>query len=172
MVATGGEWLKRELSTGCAWLESKRSTGRSREEGSALLLALVAAYLVAVTVLLVAGFLQMRIETHRLADRDVQLAALSDAAMAETLASLADDQHFTGISQRPFGNGFIASTVTGTGPHRVQIEATGWWGAWQAIIEAEVDMMTHKPRVLSWRSSRSQAGTPTTGTSAESSHEP
>ncbi len=129
------------------------------ERGSALLVALVAAYLVAATVLLVATYLQTRIAAFRFEERNVQLAALGDAAMAETLASLVADRHFAGVQQRAFGDGFIASTVSRLGSQRVRVRAFGWFGAWQTVIDAEVDISLPQPRVISWQTRRNHAPT-------------
>jgi hypothetical protein len=121
-----------------------------------LLLALVAVFVVAAVVLLLATWLQIRCDVYRVERRAVELSALADAAMAETMARLAVDRHFPGVAERPFGDGLIASTVDRLGPLSARLRASGRLGGWVEVIDAEVNLGSPGPRVVSWQRSRRQ----------------
>jgi hypothetical protein len=116
----------------------------------ALVIALLATFLVAVSVLLIASYLQIHTNAFHLEHRNLQLTALTDAVMAETLANLAADRHFTGVERRPYATGTITSTVKALSPNRVHITATAWYGSWTASLEAEVSTSGPAPKVIRW----------------------
>ncbi len=128
-----------------------------RERGSALLVALVTIMVVTMAVLLVAAFVEDRSNAFRLEQRAVEATALADAAMAESLAELSRDRFFSGVTERPFGGGTIASTVTSVSPRRRQIRAEGTLPRWSAVIEAEIELDGYRAVVLTW-TLRQEAG--------------
>jgi Tfp pilus assembly protein PilX len=125
-------------------------TARHREKGSALIIALGALTLVAIAVVAVASLVQSRGQGVAYEERSVRLVALADAAMAETLAELDASKTFTGIPERGFADGSIASTVHPKGVREVEVTAVGSYNGWRETVVARVDI-EHAPRVLSWR---------------------
>ena len=122
----------------------------NRERGSALVFALGALTLVAITVVVVAAEVQSRAAGVVLDERSVRLVALSDAAMAETMAELAAKKTFGGISERPFQGGSIASTVRSAGAWEVEVTAIGRRHDWSSTLVARVNIK-NAPRVLRWK---------------------
>ena len=118
-----------------------------RESGVALLWALLAVTAVAASVLLVASAVASRQPSSRYDHRNVVLTALSDAAMAETLARLSSDPACSGIDERPFGGGTIASTVTTTPYGLREVTAVGEYQEWRSVVRAEV-AMDQGPRIV------------------------
>jgi hypothetical protein len=119
----------------------------SRENGGALLFALIALVVVAAAVMIVA----LQVETldipQRHEHRSAVLAALADAALAEALANLSIDPAFGGLAERRFGLGTVATRVAPAGVTSVQVTAVGSFHGWRAVIRAEVDL-TDGPRVI------------------------
>ncbi len=118
-----------------------------RESGVALLWALLATTAVAGSVLLVAGVVASRQPSSRYDYRNVVLTALSDAAMAETLAGLDADPAFSGIDERPFGAGRISSSVATTPFGLRLVTAVGEYQGWRLVVRVEV-AMEPGPRVV------------------------
>ncbi len=127
------------------------STSRETQAGSALMLALVAATIVAMAVLLTAGFLQTRTDAFGHQARGVELTALADAALAEALANLAKNKSFKGAARHPFGSGEIGSSVSPAGKDMVQIRAVGAYEQGRISIVADVKLNPSGPRVIRWR---------------------
>lgn len=121
-----------------------------RERGSALVVALVTVTLVVLAALAVGGLLDSRRLAARIDERDVRLAALSDAAMAATLAHLTVDPDFPGLAESSFGGGTISSSVRRVGLTRARVEAEAGLPEWRAETEAEV-LLGPSPSVLSWQ---------------------
>jgi len=121
-----------------------------RERGSALVFALAALTLVAITVVAVTAEVQSRAAGVVLEERSVRLVALSDAAMAETMAELAVKKTFAGISERGFAGGSIASTVRFAGAWEVEVTAIGRRNDWNSTLVARVNIK-NAPRALRWR---------------------
>jgi ABC-type Co2+ transport system permease subunit len=112
----------------------------------------MAVFIAATAVLLVGQHLHIGFSELQTERRQVNLIALSDAALAETLAGLAADPSFSGVSAHPFGNGTIASTVSPAGHGLVTVVARARFAGWQGTLKAEVEVTG--PRVVRW--SRSQ----------------
>jgi hypothetical protein len=112
----------------------------------------MAVFLVATAVLLIGQHLHIGFGEYQAERRQVKLIALTDAALAETLAGLAADPSFSGVSEHPFGNGTVASTVSPAGPGLVRITAKASFAGWQGALKAEVEVAG--PKVVRW--SRSQ----------------
>ena len=123
---------------------------RSHERGSALVFAVAVLTLVAITVLAVSAEVFSRGAGVVLEERSVRLTALSDAAVAETLARLAVDSSFVGVPERRVEGGSIASAVRTVGPREVEVAATGFWAGWRSDVIVRVDVKG-SPRVLRWR---------------------
>ncbi len=125
--------------------------GGKSERGVALVFALAALTLVALTVAAVAAEISSRGAGVILEERSVRTTALSDWAMAETLAELADRGHsFRGITERSVAGGTISSTVRLLGEWDVEVVAVGMRGDWRSTITARVSLLTG-PRVLWWQ---------------------
>jgi hypothetical protein len=127
----------------------------TREDGVALVLVLLALTVVVASVLLVASMVDDRRIPTSYEYRSVMLRALSDAALAESLALLSTDPSFVGVAERPFGGGDITSTVTTTPVGTRMVVSVGSFDGWQSVLTAEVTLEESGPRVL--RVSRHQS---------------
>ena len=125
--------------------------GAARDQGVALVFALAALTLVALTIAVVAAEIGSRGAGVVLEERSVRTTALSDWAMAETLAEVAHNGHaFQGLAEREVAGGTIASTVRLMGEWEVEIVAVGVRNDWQSTITARVSFLTG-PRVVWWQ---------------------
>ena len=122
---------------------------RSGEAGVALIFALVALAVVAFMIAIVGASIQPRVTSHQHHERTVRLTALVDAAMATSLAELALDRGFAGVTETPLGEGAMSSAITQTGLHEVEVVAVGRVRSWRAIVVARVDL-EYGPRVVRW----------------------
>jgi hypothetical protein len=122
----------------------------STERGYALLMALVVTLLVSIALALLAAGLQLRMRLVRQEEQTLQLLALSDAAVAETLSSLTYDPYFDGVEEQSFGGGRIASTVTFLGPGRFEVVATATYARRERVVRAEVSRTPEGARVVRW----------------------
>lgn len=124
---------------------------RLSERGVALVFALAALTLVALTIAAVAAEISSRGAGVVLEERSVRATALSDWAMAETLAELAETGHaFEGLTERQVAGGAISSTVRLLGEWEVEVVAVGTRGDWRSTITARVSLLTG-PRVVWWQ---------------------
>ena len=124
---------------------------RTSEHGSALVFALAALTLIAITIGAVAAELQSRGAGVVLEERVVRVTALSDAAMAETLAELAENgAAFPGVTVRRFEGGTISSSVRPLGAWEVEVTAVGRRDDWQAVVSARV-WVKDGVRILWWQ---------------------
>ena len=124
---------------------------RTSEKGTALIFALAALTLIAITIGAVTAELQSRGAGVVLEERAVRVTALSDAAMAETLAELAKNGvTFLGVTERPFEGGAISSSVRPLGAWEVEVVAIGRRNDWQAVVTARV-WVKDGARVLWWQ---------------------
>jgi hypothetical protein len=81
----------------------------------------------------------------------VRTTALSDWAMAESMAELAARGHsFRGIPERAVPGGTISSTVRLLGDWDVEVVAVGAREGWQSTVVARVSLLTG-PRVVWWQ---------------------
>lgn len=124
---------------------------QTSERGTALIFALAALTLIAITIGAVTAELQSRGAGVVLEERVVRVTALSDAAMAETLAELAaGGVEFPGVIERSFEGGAISSTVRPLGAWEVEVIAIGRRNDWQAVVTARV-WVKDGARVLWWQ---------------------
>ncbi len=134
---------------------------RTSERGVALIFALAALTLIAITIGAVAAELRSRGAGVVLEERVVRVTALSDAAMAETLAELAENGvAFPGVTERSFEGGTISSSVRPLGAWEVEVIAVGRGDDWQAVVTARV-FVKSGARVLWWQRTQGPAAQPT-----------
>ena len=125
---------------------------RKRDEGFALAAVLLAILLLSIGLALVAASLQLRMRLVRRETQSVTLTALSDAALAETLAELGKDAYFHGVPEHGLGPGRVQSKVRSPSPGRYQVVATATYAGRERIVEAEVLRPAGgAPRVVRWR---------------------
>ena len=123
---------------------------RRSEEGYALLTALVVLTLLAIALALLAASLQIRMRLVRQESQALELMALSDAALAETLYNLTYNRYFHGVEERPFGRGTIASDVEFQGPGQYRVTATANVEGRRRVVLAEVVRSVQGARVVRW----------------------
>jgi hypothetical protein len=126
-----------------------------RQAGFSVLLAIVALMLTGVAMMMVLDAVNHDIGQLRLEERSSQLVALTDAALAETLAGLAADPAFSGVGRRALGAGQIASSVAAGSDGAVTVRSRAWFGGWRGELTAEVNLASDVPGVVRW--SRSTA---------------
>lgn len=122
------------------------------QQGHGLLLALVVVVVMMTALGLLASSMRMGMQEVQRELRTVSLIALTDAAMAETLAYLADDDRFGGVLEHRFGEGLISSEVRSMGPKKVEILAWASYGGHQRSLRVEVQLTRSGPRVLGLKS--------------------
>ena len=123
-----------------------------KDDGFALASVLLAILLLSIGLALVAVSLQLRMGLVRREAQSVTLTALSDAALAETLAELRHDAYFHGVREHDLGGGRLRSEVCFLSPGRYQVVATATYAGRERIVEAEVLRPAGAPpRVLRWR---------------------
>jgi hypothetical protein len=117
--------------------------------------------LVAITIAAVTSELQSRGAGVVIEERSVRLMALSDSAMAETLAELSDQGiAFAGIVERPVEGGTMSSSVRIISAWEVEVFAVGSRGGWSSVIRAKVSLQA-SPRVVWWQRTQGPAQPPT-----------
>lgn len=125
---------------------------RPRERGFALPAVLLAVLLLSIALALVAASLQLRMRLVRREAQSLTLTALSDAALAETLAWLTTNAHYQGVPEHPFGNGRYRSQVRLLAPGRYEVVATARYAGRTRIVEAEVVRpVGSAPQVVRWQ---------------------
>lgn len=115
------------------------------------MLALVVMVVMMTALGVLAASMRLRMSEVQREVRTVSLVALGDAAMAETLAHLARNRSYPGVSERRFGGGLISSEVTVLGTRRVEVLARGVFGGRDRSVRAEVLLTPEGPRVLRLR---------------------
>ena len=122
-----------------------------QEGGSALVFALATLTLIAITIAAVTAELQTRGAGVVIEERSVRLTALSDAAMAETLAELSEKGiAFAGVADRPVEGGAMSSSVRIISAWEVEVLAVGSRDGWNSVIRAKVSLVSG-PRVVWWQ---------------------
>ena len=122
-----------------------------QERGSALVFALATLTLIAITIAAVTAEIQTRGAGVVIEERSVRLTALSDAAMAETLAELSDKGiAYAGIAERRVEGGTITSSVRVISAWEVDVMAVGSRNGWSSVIRAKVSLH-NGPKVVWWQ---------------------
>ena len=124
---------------------------RRSEAGYALLTAMLVLFLLSIALGLLAESLQLRLRLVREDGTSVILAALSDAAVAEAVANLAQSADYPGSPEHAFGGGKIASRVLPMSPGIFDVVAQASYGSRNRTVEAEVFRVPGTARVRRWR---------------------
>lgn len=134
-------------------VKARRSIRRSgrRESGHTLVLALIAVLVLGAALALVAASLISRMQHLRLETRDTSLLALSDAAVARSLAEMAGRPSAGGFGSLPFGGGTIESEVSHGAAGRFVIVARATFRGTAMRVEVTGVTTELGPRVTGWR---------------------
>ena len=130
---------------------SRPQDHRRGESGTALVMALLVLFLVSVSLALLAGSLQLRMRLVREDAESVILSGLSDAAVDEAVAGIAQDSSYTGAPKHDFGNGTIESKVESAGPGLYDVVATAIYDGRHRRVEAQVFRGGDDAYVRNWR---------------------
>lgn len=124
----------------------------SRQSGHALLLALIVIVLVGVAGAVLTTTLGLHLHAARDETQRIQLVAMSDAAVAESLAELAGSPGFGGVSKRDFGAGQIESTIQKIDASRRRIIATATLTSGRQLrVATDVRFLNTGIIVTSWQ---------------------
>ncbi|HUP25585.1 MAG TPA: hypothetical protein VNB06_21915 [Thermoanaerobaculia bacterium] len=135
-----------------AGLRIARLRAGGSEGGFALLLALFVTLFASAAMMLSAAALKVELDETRAEAIRIRLDAMVDAAIAESLA----DRDLSGLTRRPFGDGWIESRVERLAGGRARIQATAMLGTRVRDAEVEVVVVANgRPRVLEWRATPS-----------------
>ncbi len=122
------------------------------ERGFALLLALAISFLVAATAIVIGRALDTRSSTDLLELRVVKLRALTDAALAETMAHLDESPTFRGQPDHALGDGMIGSSVKQREDGALHVTANANWRRWAAALDADVRFDGQgRPHITIWK---------------------
>jgi hypothetical protein len=124
---------------------------RPAESGIAVLAALLVLLLVSLASALVMASLELRMRVVQQEARRVHLSALSDAAIAETVAELSRNRGYPGIPRRSFDDGWLESSVVDLGTGRRQVTARAGYGGWTETVQVEARFTPTSARILGWR---------------------
>ncbi len=124
---------------------------RRRERGYALLSAVLVVFLLSIALALLGASLQLRMRLVREEGKTVILGALSDAAVAEALANLAQSASYSGAPEHELGGGRIGSQVEPLGAGIYDVVATASFGGRRRVVHAEVVREPGVARVRFWR---------------------
>jgi Tfp pilus assembly protein PilV len=123
-----------------------------REAGFALPGALLALLLLSVALALVAASLQLRMRLVQRESRTLTLTALSDAALADALARLSEDEAFRGSPAHAFSAGTLANEVHPISKVQFTVMATASYAGRERVVEADVVRPPGQTaRVVRWR---------------------
>ncbi len=120
------------------------------DRGSTLFVALVALFVVAIAAQALHGVLVRSLHGFQEERRSVQLRALTDAALATTLANLSEDPSVRSVPRRRLADGFLQSEVRSHGQGVVEVLATGEIGGARSTARALVSLEPAGPRVVAW----------------------
>lgn len=126
--------------------------GRDGERGFAVVISLVALLLVSVALALLATSMRLEMEEATRSASRMRLTALSDSALALTLARLAaSDGVYGGLREEAFGDGFMTSRIQRLSGGRMRIVLTVRYRGRRRSTEAFVRLTDGTLRVLRWR---------------------
>jgi hypothetical protein len=103
-----------------------------------MVLTLLVLFLVAISLALLAGSLQLRMRLVREDAETVILSGLSDAAVDEAVASIAQDADYTGAAAHDLGGGKIQTQVERTSSTVYSVIATALYDSRKRAVEATV----------------------------------
>lgn len=121
-----------------------------RDDGHALLFAMFAVFLLGVSLWLMALNLQLRLGEQRREIGRVRVDLLVDGVAAETMARLALDPLFTGVSRRGLGQGEVWSEVMAEDSYAV-IEARASLGRVEGRAVLRASLGVGGPQIVSWQ---------------------
>lgn len=122
-----------------------------RQAGHALLLALVVMVLVASAAALLSAQFGLRARLVTQEARRIQLGALNDAVVAESLARFAKSPGFHGVDQRPFSDGLVSSQVRTLPDDQAVITAIATYRGWTRRTETLVQRRPTGIFTLAWK---------------------
>lgn len=128
----------------------RRSKAGAGEAGHVLVFALVVVVILTIALSLVALLVSEHQRALNREIRAIRLTALADAALALTLAELALDPGFGGLSRSPFGQGEIESEVEPLSPAEAEVVCRATWRGHTRVTRARVALGPRGPRVVEW----------------------
>ena len=121
------------------------------DRGEALLFAVFALLLLALSLALLGMTMSLRLDEQQREVRRVHLDQLLEGVMAETLARLAIDPAFKGVTRRREADGEGWSEVEKVSPYTAWVEAGAKLGARRVWGRAQVALASGvSPRVVRW----------------------
>ncbi len=124
---------------------------KRQQEGYVLLVALFAVVFLMAAGAMLAASLGYRSWLVREQARDVHLTALTDGALARSLAKLSVNSYYEGTGEEALGEGTIAIAVERTGLYERRVTVTASYGGGRRSARARVQVDdVRPPRVLGW----------------------
>ena len=123
---------------------------RHRCAGHALFVTLIVLVLVAAAVGLLATHYGLRARMASQEERRIHLNAMTDAAVAESLAKLSEDDDFEGVEERPFAGGTLSSRIEDLPENRREILASANYRGWDRTVRVQVRIEYTGLTVESW----------------------
>lgn len=123
---------------------------RGPRSGHVLMVAMIVILVVASATALIWTHYRLQTRISLQQGRQVRLIALNDAAVAETLAHLAENDGYRGQPFHDFGGGEISSQIRSLEDDRREIVAVSRYRGWSRITRLEVTILAGGPRVDSW----------------------
>lgn len=108
--------------------------------------------LVASAAMIVAAHFGFRARLASQESRRIHLVAMTDAAIAESLANLNQSSSYRGVPEREFGGGTIATEITSLPDNRRQILASARYRGWDRRVRMRVQIQTGGLVVEAWSS--------------------
>jgi hypothetical protein len=116
-----------------------------------MVLALLVLFLVSISLALLAGSLQLRMRLVREDAETIILSGLSDAAVDEAAAGIAQDAGYTGAPAHDFGGGKIQTAVQQNSSTLYTVIATATYDGRRRAVEATVVRSPGGVAVSGWR---------------------
>jgi hypothetical protein len=123
---------------------------RRAQRGAVLVFTLVVVVILTLGLALVVMVLDERQRALRLEIAGIELTALTDAALALTLAELASDPNYSGARRRELGRGEIESSVELLSPDAAEVLSRATFLGRSRTTRARVFLSRGAPRVLEW----------------------
>ena len=116
-----------------------------------MVMALLVLFLVSISLALLAGSLQLRMRLVREDAETIILSGLSDAAVDEAMAGIAQDAEYTGAPPHDFGGGKIETQVQTSSPGLYNVIATATYDGRNRAVEATVVRNAGGVSISRWR---------------------